>query len=131
MTIDGDTRVAQSFLGSLCSLMIFTLTVLYAYQKMDVLIAKKDVDVLSATKQLVFNENDKFTYDNGFNVAVAFTSFNNNEEWELDPAYGTLVFNSFEWGINLDGSLFSELKRLPSHGCSNREFGFDDEKDAS
>ena len=79
MTIDGDTRVAQSFLGSLCSLMIFTLTVLYAYQKMDVLIAKKDVDVLSATKQLVFNENDKFTYDNGFNVAVAFTSFNNNE----------------------------------------------------
>ena len=131
MTIDGDTRVAQSFLGSLCSLMILILTVLYAYQKMDVLIAKKDVDVLSATKPLVFTEEDKFNYDNGFNVAVAFTSYNNDEEWELDQAYGTLVFNSFEWGINPDGSLFSERKRLPSHPCSNREFGFDDEEDSS
>ena len=124
MTIDDDTTVAQSYLGSLCSLMIFLLTVLYAYQKMDVLIEKKDVDVLSATKQLVFTEDDIFTYDNGFNIAVAFTSFNNNEEWELDPAYGTLVFNSLEWGIYPEGTIYSELKELPSHPCTNREFGF-------
>ena len=80
MTIDGDIRVAQSYLGSLCSPMIFIMTTLYAYQKLDVLIEKKDVDFLSATKQLVFDQNDKFTYEIGFNIAVAFTSFNTNEE---------------------------------------------------
>ena len=58
-------------------------------------------------------------------MAVAFTEFNNNEEWELDPSYGTLVFNSFEWGVRPDGKVFTERKRLPSHVCTQDEFGFE------
>ena len=68
MTKDDGIRVAQSYHGSLCSLMIFIMTTLYAYQKLDVLIEKKDVDFLSATKQLVFDQNDKFTYEIGFTL---------------------------------------------------------------
>ena len=56
MTIDGHIRIAKSFFGSILSLMILSLTVLYAYQKIEVLIEKKDVDVLSATKDLVFSD---------------------------------------------------------------------------
>ena len=130
MTIDGNITEAKSFLGSILSLMILAVTLSYAYQKMDVLIQKKDVDVLSATKELVYSDQDKFTYQNGLNVAVAFTEFNNNREWELDPSYGTLVFNSYEWGIRPDGEVFTERKRLPSHVCTQDEFGFEREKEA-
>ena len=56
MTIDGSITVAKSFFGSILSLMILAVTALYAYQKMDVLIEKKDVDVLSATKELVYSD---------------------------------------------------------------------------
>ena len=125
MTINGNFRIAKSFFGSILSLMILSLTVLYSYQKIEVLIEKKDVDVLSATKDLVFSDQDKFTYQNGFNIAAAFSEFNNNKEWELDPSYGTLVFNSYEWGIGPDGDVFTERKRLPSHVCTNDELGFE------
>ena len=50
---------------------------------------------------------------------------NNNEEWELDPSYDTLVFNSFEWGIKPDGKVFTERKRLPSHVCTKDELGIE------
>ena len=126
MTIDGDIQVAKSFLGSICSLIILCLTLAYAYQKIEVLISKKDVDILSAVKELVYSDTDKFTYENGLNVAFAFTSFSNEEEWELDPAYGTLVFNSYEWGIKPDGTVFTERKRLPSHVCTKDELAIDE-----
>ena len=56
MTIDGNITQAKSFCGSILSLMILAVTISYAYQKMDVLIMKKDVDVLSATKELVYSD---------------------------------------------------------------------------
>ena len=84
------------------------MTLTYTIQKVDVLIEKKDVDVLSATKDLVFTPDDTISYQNGFNIAVAFTEFSNEQEWELPPEYGSLVINSFSWGVNLDGSFFTK-----------------------
>lgn len=94
---------------------------------------KKDVDVLSATKDLYYSEDDKFTYENGLNIAVAFTGYNNKEEWELDPAYGSLVFNSYSWGNDEDGAVFLRRKELPSHVCNKEELGLlpDDKKELS
>ena len=99
------------------------MTLLYAVQKVDVLIAKKDVDILSATKVLAFEASDKFDYSNGLNFAVAFTEYNTNNEWELSPEYGSLVINSFSWGQNADGSYYSNRTKIPSHVCSKQELG--------
>ena len=90
---------------------------------MDVLIEKKDVDVLSATKDLYYSADDKFTYSNGLNIAVAFTEYNSNEEWELDPAYGSLVFNSYSWGPDENGVVSTTRAELPSHVCNKEELG--------
>ena len=90
---------------------------------------KKDVDVLSAVKDLVFNDDTKFNYSDGLNIAVAFTQFNNNEEWELTPDYGELVVNSYSWGTDPDGSFFTRRTRLQSHTCTLQELNLADEKD--
>ncbi len=67
--------------------------------------AKKDVDILSAVSELQFTDDDIFAYQNGLNVAVAFTAYDAEESWILDASYGELEFNSYSWGPNDDGVL--------------------------
>ena len=78
--------------------MLFFALSTYSFQKWDILVNKKDIDILSTQNDLFFDYNDRFTYQNGFNFAVAFTDFGNNPEPILDPSYGSLVFNHYYWG---------------------------------
>jgi len=59
------------------------------------------------------------------NIAVGFTSFSSETEWELDPTYGTLEFNSFSWGTDEDGKPFTERKALHTHVCTKGELNAD------
>ena len=47
MKIDEGEDSLRSYMGSICSIIIMVLIVMYSYQKADVLISKKDVDILS------------------------------------------------------------------------------------
>ena len=47
MKLDGGQSHLKSYFGSICSLMIFMLVLTYSLQKMDVLLNKKDVNVLA------------------------------------------------------------------------------------
>ena len=123
MTIDGETQVSQSYLGAILSLLALLVTVLYSVQKIEILINKKDVDVLSATKDIFYTDDDKFTYANGFNIAAAFTSYSDLTEWELPAEYGRLAINSFSWGIGEDGAPFATRTELETHPCSKEEMG--------
>ena len=97
---------------------------------MDVMISKKDVDILSTIKTSFFDEKDEFGYKNGFNIAAAFTAYNNEYEWTLDPSYGNLIFNSYSWGERDDGSYFTETVQLEDHVCTRSELGLEDVEDA-
>ena len=101
---------------------------MYAVQKFDVIISKKDVDILSSMRDSWFDENFKFTYNKGLNIAVAFTAFDNEREWMLDPSYGSLIINSYTWGVDKDGFNFSERKKLDHHVCSAAELGVSDDE---
>ena len=94
---DGKDQV-NSYMGSICTLFLFMLICMYGYQKMDVLVAKKDVDMLSAVLDYYYDEDFTFNYNNGFNIAVAFTAYDDETEWILDDSYGEIVFNAFSWG---------------------------------
>ena len=59
---------------------------------MDILIARKDVDILSAVLNYYHEEDYTFTYQNGLNFAVAFTDYNDQYGSILDESYGELVF---------------------------------------
>ena len=54
-------------------------------------------------------------------IAVAFTSYNNEREYELPKEYGELVFNSFSWGMGENGEVFTERKPLDYHECTREE----------
>ena len=54
--------------------------------------------MLSAVLDYYYDEDFTFNYNNGFNIAVAFTAYDDETEWILDDSYGEIVFNAFSWG---------------------------------
>ena len=126
MKLDGGEEGLKSWMGSLCSIILATVMLAYMYQKMDVLIARKDVDVLSTINDQYYEDDFIFSYENGLNVAVSFTAYDGEQKWILDPTYGSLIFNSYTWGSREDGSLFAERIKLDQHICQRDELGLDE-----
>jgi len=85
-------------MGSLMSLALLAIVAIYAFYKADILINAKDMNVLSTINDMYYSPDDEFTYDNGFNIAVAFTAYDTNPEPILDPTIGEVVFNHYRWG---------------------------------
>ena len=123
MSLENGNDKVNSYMGSICSLFLFMLICLYGYQKMDVLVAKKDVDMLSATLDYFYEEDFVFHYQNGFNVALAFTAYDDETEVILDDTYGEIVFNVVTWGDKEDGEVFYKRERLDHHRCTPEELG--------
>ena len=116
-------------MGSVCSVLLLAIVALYAYQKTEILIYKKNVDILTQIYEKELTYDEDFSYQNGFNVAVAFAAYDGDTEWILDPTYGELDFNHFTWGPNLDGSFFTKRERKQSHICSREELGLTDDEE--
>ena len=91
---------------------------------MEILINRRDVNVLSTISDLFYDDDYVFGYKNGLNIAVAFTSYDTETEWILDETYGTLQFNHFSWGPK-NGTYISERERLNQHNCSRQELGLE------
>ena len=122
MRIDGGEQALGSGMGTFCSLILLLITVVYAVLKMKVLEARKDDNILQATKDLYFTDDDVFSYDeHRLNWAVAFTAFNSNTEYELPAEYGEIVFKTLMWGVEADGTPFSRLVEVPQHTCTKDE----------
>ena len=115
----------KSYVGSVCSLLLIAVTFVYAYFKFEVLLHKKDVNILSTIKDLHYNDEFVFDSSNGMNIAVAFTAYDDEKEWILDPSYGKLVFNEVKWGER-NGSVFFERVKLKEHRCTREELGLVD-----
>ena len=122
---DGEDHVS-SFSGAVCTVIMLLGVVLYAYLKLDVLLNKKDVTLLARTDEFEYMDIDNITHANGFNIAVGFTSYDNSTAWQLDSTYGELVFNSYSWGLNLDGSYYLIRKELEKRNCTKAELGLTD-----
>ena len=88
MKLDNGEEVIFSSLGGILSFLLMCVTILFAYQKYDVLVGKKDVDILSSTRDSFFTDQDVFDSKNGFAFAVAFTAYDSNPEPILEDKYG-------------------------------------------
>ena len=106
---------------------------MYTYQKAEVLMLRKDVDVLQTVKESYYSTDYVFSYENGFNIAVAFTAYDSNPEPILDPTYGEIVYNHYKWGPDVGENDTYGSKRLPlkSHQCTSTELGLDDDRSQS
>ena len=104
MKIDEDESILQSTMGSILSIIMMLIIGFIAYQKTDVWLQKKGVDIISATNDSFFDDDFEFSYEDGLNFAMAFTAYDDVTEPILEPEYGKIVFNERSWGY---GSEFS------------------------
>ena len=71
-----------------------------------------------------FDHNYVFDAEQGLELAVGFTAYDNNREWILDKSIGELAFIAYEWGEDKEtGDVFVKRERIPSHLCSKDELG--------
>ena len=95
-----------SWMGAICTVILFLIVLAYTAQKLEIMISKKDFDIVSAIRQSYFSTDDYFQASHGFNVAIAYTNKS------LDPSYGKLAFYSSEWGYGEDGNYFYARNEL-------------------
>ena len=120
---EGITSV-PSKMGTFCSLLLMMTVLTFTYYKVDVLLGRKDVDVLSAVAENYFDSSDSFSGKQGLNVAVSlFNAQNSQFTVELDPSYGRIRFQILEWGTTKSGKQFRSNKEIDSHICSLEELG--------
>ena len=55
-------------------------------------------------------------------MAVGFTDADDNP---MDPERGELAFYRNEWGLNEDGGFVETYEKIPSHICTDADFGLD------
>lgn len=103
MNIGKDFVVLNSWGGAACSFFLFFLIGAYTLQKLDVLLNKRDVDLITTTISNANTYEDFFDSSMGLNIAVAFTSYDNDQDPIDDPTIGEVVFNHYKWGQNPDG----------------------------
>ena len=61
MKLDGGKSAVPSWMGSICSILLFVILLSYTYQKADILVKKKDIDILMATQESYFDEKYVFS----------------------------------------------------------------------
>ena len=93
-------------MGSFCTMIVILLTIGYAGFKFNIMLEMKDVNILLTLRESWYDDDYKFTFENGLNLAVAFSGYNTKTEWELDPSYGKIMFSAYSWGVEEDGTFF-------------------------
>ena len=83
------------------------------------------MDILQTTIEGYYPEEYVFTWDNGFNVAVAFTAYDNERENILDPSIADLGFYASKWGVDENGEFFFFDEKIETHTCSKEELGLE------
>ena len=63
MKIDGGDDQLKTGLGTICSVILLIITAVYAYQKLLIMLHRKDTNILSASKDLFFTDEDNFSYE--------------------------------------------------------------------
>ena len=100
MKLDAGVEALPSVAGVIFSVLL-TIDVLgYAAQKLEILINKKDVDIMSVLKKDYFSEDQPFQYEQGLEFAEAFTAYDQETDIILDPSIGRIVYETYEFGYD-------------------------------
>lgn len=123
MKLDKGQPALHSVMGTLFSFIAFCLVMGYTIQKFDILISRKDVDIVYSLREEYFSDDEVFTGRQGLNVAVALSGFDTEQENILTPEIGSFSFQYSKWYFNDNGVLEYETHELETHRCSDEELG--------
>ena len=76
LKMDGGVGSLKTYMGLCCTIVWVVIILVFAAQKLDILINKKQVSVLGS-KKLSFFSDEGFSYKEGLNIAVAYTAYDN------------------------------------------------------
>ena len=88
--------------GSIFSIILFIIVGLYAFQKMNIMINRTDNYVMTSTQDSYFDLDFKFGFEQGLNIAIAFTAFDYEKENILTPDIGRIVYREYTWGFDAE-----------------------------
>lgn len=88
------------------------------------MLGRQDINIRTTVQKYHFTDDEIFSGEEGLKIAIAFTSYNNDREYELPKEYGELIFNSFSWGLRENGEVFTERLPLEHHECTREELSF-------
>ena len=123
MKLDDGDQYVNSYLGAFCSIFLLITVFLYSVKRTQVLFERNDVDVLQTVETNAFTDDYRFSSENGFNIAVAFSAYDDETEMILDKSYGEIMFKHYEWGLTSEGNSFSKRSKIETHPCSREELG--------
>ena len=112
-----------SIMGTVLSFIYFGLVLGYTVLKFDILTNRKDVDITMSVKDTYYNDSYPFGGDQGFNIAVALSSFDSSTEFQLPPEYGYFKFQLSYWIVMENGEIDTKYTDVDSHPCSEEELG--------
>ena len=93
MKLEKENSGLNTSFGSILTILVYCTVFLYTYMKVDVLIMKKDVDIMSTTMINSIPNDFVVSQDStGLNLAIAFTKYDSEPLPILDKSYGRLVF---------------------------------------
>ena len=87
----------------------------------------KKIDMVTATNEYFYADTAVFDASQGLKIAVAFTGYDNEQEYALPPEIGELIFQNYQWGPDENGSFRIIQEDLETHVCTDEELGFNDE----
>ena len=106
MKIDKGHSIMTTSVGSIFSIILIIIVGMYAFQKTNIMIRKTDDYVMTSTQDSFFDLDYRFGYEQGFNIAVAFTAYDSIEENILTPDIGRIVYRQYTWGYETDNRYF-------------------------
>lgn len=118
-----------STMGALLTLVLYTISGIFFYSKVMVLVHESDITVMSNLEVGALTYDDKFGASKGLFVAAALTAYDTERESIEEPRYGELVIEHYQWGNG--GGLDSGAGILENHPCSDHELGLKSEDDDS
>ena len=118
----GGSRKLASLVGILLSLIFFVVVTSYALQKLEVLIWKKDNEIMMTELRYFYGDDEAFTGQEGFDLAFGLTTEDGSE---IDATYGFFYLTEEEWGHDEDGLSFFDFEPVPFHSCRPGEIDKD------
>jgi len=116
------SETLQTVSGALLSVLAMIVVVIYTAYQFDIFQKKSGAEITFSVEENFFTGADGFDSSNGFALAVGFVS---SEDNPMDPEKGELAFYRNEWSLTEDGAYVETYEKIPSHICTDADFGYD------
>ena len=124
MKLDNGEQKYGSFFGVFVTVLFGLVLFGFSYAKMETLIGRDDIDIISSYEENHFADNEQFTAaKNHFFLAAALTMFDEGTESIENKEYGELLIENYGWGNDHLGYTYGSHP-LDNHQCTDEELGY-------